>query len=459
MSRFVRRRGGSRTTFPDGRSGTKSFLPSHDVGPATLDMDLVLLSVMLALLAAIPVLVDKVQLVNVACLAVFPFIIRLAGRDRLVTLLVGTLALWAFGQVLSDAVNGLGGLRMSLSLALAVTVLTLVPTLTHFARGDPRRIRILIVGLVGGLILWYLVFKHAPLTDPASWKFSYNPAASVALLALTDLAWLRGRRWPSLLALAAVCAVGVWSDHRGLAGIAALTGLFLLIPRRRRHRYPKISSTLTAALLLLGALSILFVDSAEAGLLGERSVSQARQYGSSPVSLLVNVRPELFQELGLFWQQPFTGFGSVPRLTSTTYETSLAFMQKVGVTQPDLHDYWLHVEDPGVSGHSQLADSLTRAGVFALPFWTLVIVLALWAGTTALRYRSSPLLVMWTMLVLWDTFFSPLPGPVAIELGGYLALALVTIAGTRRGSPARSAWATAPSRATRDVEAGGCRDV
>ena len=458
MSETVGRRGGNRSILARGGSDTALLLPSRAVGAAAVDVDLVLLSLMLAFLAAIPAVSGKVQLLDVACLVLFPFIIRRAMRDRVVALLVVTSALWAFGQLVSDSVNGLGSLRPSLSLALALTLLTLVPTLTYFARGDVRRIRILIMGLVVGLVLWYLLFQGAPVTEPASWKFEYNPPASVALLALTDLAWQRGRRWPSLLALGAIFAIGVWSDNRGLAGIAALTGLFCVAPRNRRHRYPKISSTVAGVLLLFGAASILFVDSAQAGLLGERSVSQARQYGSSPVSLLVNVRPELFQELGLFWQRPLTGFGSVPRLTTTDYETSLAFMQQMGVDRPELHDYWLHVEDPGVSAHSQMADSLARAGVFTLPFWTVVMVLALWAGTTALRYRSSPLVVMWTMLVLWDSFFSPLPGPVAIELAGYLALAAVTVAGTRGRWPATPTRRTALPQQTPSRGAGGRRD-
>jgi hypothetical protein len=109
---------------------------------------------------------------------------------------------------------------------------------------------------------------------------------SIALLALTDLAWRRGYRSPSLLALAAICGLGFWSDHRGLAGIAALTAVFVLLPLRHRHRHPRIFLTAGSIALLLGALSILFVDSAQAGFLGKRSASQVREYGSNPVSIL-----------------------------------------------------------------------------------------------------------------------------------------------------------------------------
>jgi hypothetical protein len=42
---------------------------------------------------------------------------------------------------------------------------------------------------------------------------------------------------------------------------------------------------------------------------------------------------------------------------------------------------------------------------------------------------------MWTMLVLWDTFFSPLPVSTAIMLAAYLALAVVTTTTARGGFP------------------------
>jgi hypothetical protein len=324
---------------------------------------------------------------------------------------------------------------LSLPLALAGIALGTTPVLVKLACGDFRRMRFLVLGVAGGLVVSQLILKK-PLNDPATWKYALNVPVTVALLALTDLAWRRGHRVPTLLALAAACGLGLWADHRGLTGIAALTALFVMLPRRRRHRYPKISSVAAGVALVLGALSILFVDSAQSGLLGERSVAQVQQYGSDPASILVNVRPELFQELSLFLQRPLTGFGSEPHLNTSTYDQSLQFIRSVGVTRTDLQDYWLHVDDPGVSAHSMAADSWARAGISAIPFWTLVIVVALWAGVTALRFRSSPLVVMWTMLVLWDALFSPLPGVLAVQLAGYLALAVVTITTTPGTPPA-----------------------
>lgn len=401
-----------------------------DAGRDRTDFPVVLLSLAVTIAAAVPVVRGKIQLLPVVCLLVLPFVVRHVARDRRVLLLIVAAASWGAGQLAADKVNGLG-LRLSLPLALACVVLGTAPVLVKLARGDFRRMRFLALGVAGGLMVNQLILEK-PLTDPASWKYGLNAPVTLTLLALTDLAWQRGHRVPTLLALAAVCGLGLWSDHRGLTGIAMLTTLYVMLPRRRhRHRYPRISSVAAGVALVLGALSILFVDSAQSGLLGERSVAQVQQYGSDPASILVNVRPELFQELSLFLQRPLTGFGSEPHLSTSTYDRSLQFIRSVGVTRTaDLEDYWLHAENPGVSAHSMAVDSWARAGISAVPFWIFVIVVALWAGTTALQFRSSPLVVMWTMLVLWDTLFSPLPGSLAVQLAAYLALALVTIATT-----------------------------
>lgn len=410
-------------------------LPSQTVGRGHLDMNLVLLAFGLALVAAVPVIPNKLQLGTVVGMGLLPFFIGGAWRDLRVRFLVTALILWAVGQVVSDEVNGLG-LRLSLPLTLVVTILATTITLLYFARGDSRIARFLTLGVTCGLILSLVVFERFSITDPGSWKFGLNAPLSIALLALTDLAWRRGNRIPSFLALASIGGLGVWSDSRGMTGIAALTAVFVLLPRGRRHRDPRTIFAGGCIALLLGGLSILFVDSAQAGLLGERSAQQVREFGLNPISILVNVRPELYQELSLFLQRPLTGFGSQPHLSTSAFQESLQFVQTVGVTNIEgVRDYWMTLDIPGISAHSMAADSWARAGVLAVPFWILVVVLALWAGATAMQSRSSPLVIMWTMLILWDTFFSPLPVPAAMMLAAYLALAVVTISNTRNPLP------------------------
>jgi len=432
-------------------------MPRLDAGHECTVVTPVQLSLLLAVVTAVPVMQDRLQLLDVVCLMAFPFLLRDVARDHRVLLLISTAAFWAMGQILADEVNGLG-LDLSLPFAFAVTVLAIAPTLVSLAREDFRRMRFLALGVVAGLVLEQIAFERLPLGDPASWKYGLNVPLSLVLLAGSDLAWQRGHRMPSFLALAAICGIGLWSDHRGLAGIAVLTALLAVLPRRR-HRYPRFWSLLAALVLLFGALGAVFVESATSGILGERSARQVERYGSNPVTLIINVRPELYQEVNLFWQQPLTGFGSQPHLDTSAYNESLQFARSVGVIRTtELREEWLHGETPGVSAHSMAADTWVRAGVSAVPFWTLALVLALWAGTTGIRFRSSPLVVMWTMLLLWDIFFSPMVGMYHIQLATYLALAVVTVT-TAPATPLRIrekvTWRPGPFTSRTRAEGGG----
>ena len=141
----------------------------------------------------------------------------------------------------------------------------------------------------------------------------------------------------------------------------------------------------------------------------------------------MNVRPEPFQEYYLFTQRPLLGWGSHPSLDSEAYLGSKHFLASLGVVRKDLDDLWLNMDVKGVPAHSQIMDSLARAGLPAVPFWLLLLGLAMAAGTRAIRMRSSPLLVLWTILVLWDAIFSPLTGHSHIEIAAYLALAISSL--------------------------------
>jgi hypothetical protein len=267
--------------------------------------------------------------------------------------------------------------------------------------------------------------EHASLTSATSWKFGLNGPVAVGLLAITDLAWQKGRRLPSIVSLGAIGILGVATDHRHLAAVAVLTAIVLVFRNTQRH--PRTLSVLAGMLLLLAVFSGAFIQASESGFLGQRSGGQIAQFGGSPQSILVNVRPEPFQEFYLFSLHPVVGWGSQPQLDSHAYAESKDFLRGIGVVREDLDNLWLPLEVPGVSAHSQAMDSWARAGLAAVPFWLLFLGVALVAGIQAIRFRSSPLLVLWTILIIWDAIFSPLTGLSHIELGAYLAVALTSL--------------------------------
>jgi hypothetical protein len=379
----------------------------------------------ITLLTAVPVVQGKLHLLDVACILAVPFIaarVKWYGPVRVLSLALVT---WVIGQLLSDVVNGLG-LRISMQTVIGTTVLAISLVLVFLARGDFRRIRCLVVGVAVGLALQQMLAGHASIASRESWKFGLDAPVSLGLLALADLSWRRGQRVPSLVALAAICALGVATDHRHLAGLAALSAI-LLLPRHGGQRHPRVVSVVAAVMLLLAVLSGVVIQAAETGVLGERSGGQIEQFGSSPKSIIVNTRPEPFHELYLFARRPFFGWGSHPRLDTQAYLGSKDFLQSIGVVRTDLDDLWLSRDPPGVTAHSQAPDSFARAGLLAVPFWLLFLALAVSVGISAIRFRSSPLVVFWTMLVLWDWMFSPLTVLSHFTLAAYLALAITSL--------------------------------
>lgn len=378
----------------------------------------------IAVLTAAPVIRGKLEALAFVCVLAAPFVARRFRRDRLIRLLAASLLLWCLGQLLSDERHSLGT-RLSMQLVTAVTVLCTTAVLVLLGRRDFGRIRVLVAGVAAGLCLESILVEHGSLAATTTWKFGLNTPVAVGLLALTDLAWRRGQKIPSVVALGAICLLGVATDHRHLAGVSVLTAIVLLLRNGQRH--PKTVSVLAGMTLLVGALSGAFIQASESGVLGERSGGQIAQFGHTPQAIFVNVRPEPFQEFYLFTLHPVLGWGSQPRLDSSAYAGSKEFLQHLGVVREDLDNIWLKLEVPGVSAHSQAMDSLARAGVTAAPFWLLLVGLALVVGIRAIRFRSSPLVVLWTILVIWDAICSPLTALSHIELSAYLALAITSL--------------------------------
>jgi hypothetical protein len=202
------------------------------------------------------------------------------------------------------------------------------------------------------------------------------------------------------------------------------------------------------ALLLTGALCLLsglaFLSAARAGWIGQRSAQQFNRNPAGVYAIVVNARPELLQSLYLASRRPFTGYGSVPRLDSGTFNASLDFASAQGVVvDVNLRREWLTKVDPGVAAHSMVLDSVVQAGVLALPFWVFVWVAGIRRAVAAIRLRASPLSVLWTLILLWDTLFSPLTGLYHVLLAPYVALVLLPLP-LPAGQPER-----VPSRAAR----------
>jgi hypothetical protein len=398
-----------------------------------------LLLAALAAGAALPAIPDKLTLLDVACLAALPLLSTTLLRDRRLGVLVLVGVAWMVGQVMSDLWNG-SAPRLSQGLVAVVTVMVVTAALIRLSHDDPVRMRLLVAAVVAGVAVGGLLFSGVSAWSAAEiWKYAVGGPASVAVLAVCDVRWRAGSRRPTFLALAVLCAVDVLLDFRSLALFSLLTAVIFSTEAYRGAP----SSRFVAALRSIGLSTLVvagFLMAAQIGWLGERTTSQVRQDSTNVYELAVNLRPEMLQSIYLISLRPVVGYGSQPRLDSVTFAGSLRFVTQHGVKMNiNLKRSWERSVSPGVVQHSMLFGTAVMAGILAVPFWLFLWRAGVRAATDATRLRSSPLLVFWTLMVLWDSLFSPLTGLYHLLLAGYLALVLTeSTTGIRRSAVATS---------------------
>jgi hypothetical protein len=390
--------------------------------------------------AALPAVPDKLTFLDVACLVALPLLFTTLLRDRRLGVLVMVGVAWMVGLVMSDEWNN-GALRLSQGLVAVVTVMVVTAGLIRLSRDDPVRMRLLVAAVVTGVAVGGVLFSGVPTSSAADvWKYAVGGPVSVALLAVCDVRWRAGSRRPMFLVLAVLFAVDVLLDFRSLALFTLLTAVLFSTAAGRGAPASRFRTGLRGIALSMLVVAGFFA-AAQVGWLGERTTSQVRQDSANVYELAVNLRPEVLQSIYLISRRPLVGYGSQPTLDSVTFAGSLRFVSQHGVKMNiNLKRGWQRGVSPGVVQHSMLFGTAVMAGILAVPFWLFLWLIGVRAAIDATRLRSSPLLVFWTLVVLWDSLFSPLTGLYHLLLAGYLALVLIeSTTGIRRGAASRPA--------------------
>lgn len=408
-------------------SETASRTDSPGISPLADRRSWALVLFGLFVLAAVPAVQGKLALLDLACLAALPllFVTIIYGR-RLSTLAFVSVA-WALGLVLADVANEQPP-NVSMQLVTAITVVTGTAALVRLSGGDPALLRLLIAAVAGGLAAQQVVlFARSAPSIAHLWKYALVVPVSIMVLALCDLRWRSGSRAPMFLALPILALADLLADARSLAALTLSSLALYVVPPNRSARLRVITVLATAAVICV-LLVVSFVSAARAGWLGQRSAWQLTQNSGNVYSIMTNARPELLQSAYLISQRPITGYGSHPRLDSSTFIGSLTFLTEQGVTiDINLRKDWLSNNDPGVAAHSMMLDQIARAGILAVPFWVFVLIVGVRRAMTAIRLRASPLSAFWSLVLLWDILFSPLTGLYHIQLAAYLALVLLPL--------------------------------
>ena len=399
----------------------------HNVG-------LLLLAVMLA--AAAPVLPNKLLLIDVVLLTALPLLAPTVFTDRRLMPLTLTTGAWALGLVIADIANETGP-RIGQHLVASVGILLLTTALVRLSRNDPDRLRLFIAALAIGLAASGLTTGEAgptsaaypdgpPPTPRILWKYQLAEPVSIAVLALCDIRWRAGSRWPAFVALPVLAAADLFCDLRSYAVATLCALLIAVIATMRRVRLRPMTIVVLGGIpcvLLVGG----FFAAAKAGWLGERSLMQFRGDQANALTIMVNGRPEGLQALYLVSEKPY-GWGSKPEIDSVTFARSLTFINEHNVTvHANLAKDWLVKTNPGQAAHSSALDTVVQAGLLALPFWVYLLFVGLRRALVAIWARAGPLTAFWTVLIVWDTLFEPVVWPKHLLLAGYLAVVLLPL--------------------------------
>ena len=356
-------------------------------------------------------LVGRIFLPELILFALLPaLLIRRGGMltDPLPRTVLLLAVLWLLAQILTDVIRasdfrdyGRGWARIALT-ALNFCSLYL---LLHRSR---RRIVLFALGMAVGGYLAFLL-NPSPYFENFPWKFSLGP--STALAAVVAAVWL-----PGLGAFAAlpILAVGIYSmsvGARALAGVAIMTGLYMILNRimgRRRGRTAGFSlgrsSLVLAGAIAAAALVIEFYAyMAAQGWLDERSRNVYEFHSQGPLGFLLGGRPEFLASTRAVLDSPLIGHGSWAK--NPDYVAYLLDLGGFSYRLPELHQ----IEQDLIPTHSHLMGSWVEAGILGTVLWLWVLLLVF--RVLMVQYMLSdpivPLVGFAAFLMVWDIFFSP----------------------------------------------------
>ncbi|WP_127501037.1 hypothetical protein [Actinoplanes solisilvae] len=413
-----------------------SVLAPPRPGARTARKTPLLLLAAVTLTAAIPVVPGRLPLLSLLCMASLPFLAPTLLTSRRLGILVLVIGGWGLGLLFADLMNG-DTPRVSQHVIALVGTLAITTVLIRLSNHDPVRLRLFIAAVGIGLALAGLTVGATgptsaafpdgqPVTPFYLWKYQLSEPITIAALALCDLRWRAGRRMPTFVTLVVLTALNVICDFRSFAVATLCTLLIATIAatgRGRLHPATVLIMVGVPCLLLIGG----FFTAAKAGWLGERSMLQFRDEKADVWTVMANGRPEALQAIYLISQKPY-GWGSRPNLDSATFASSLTFIRDHHVVIFDnLPKDWLAKESRGLAAHSTALDTVVQAGLLAVPFWAFLLFLGLRRTMDTIRTRAGPLLVFWTVTIVWGALFEPLTFTSHVLLGGYLAVVLLPL--------------------------------
>lgn len=348
------------------------------------------------------------------------------------------------GCVCSGMINHTNFVFLLKGMAAPYSVFVATVVMHRLLRRDFSSLKWLILGAFLSSIISVFVFQQAThsfrggeflegseatravITNPLFWSSRISALLTLPIsmqYLITPYAYSA-----SIPFLAALIKI-LFSDSSGRAAalISCLTGFYILLAGKSIRRMRQVGRNfLLVVLVLIGLMMIgkqAYVYAAKNNYLGEKAREKyfkQTQGSSSALKIIMGGRLEFFTALRACIDKPIIGFGPKPLDTKGYYEDML---KRYG--NPDDYEAYVRsmiglakmgIREHFIPAHSGIASFWLQYGIIGLIFWLYVLGMFLkfftkyshgipqWYGYIVLAISS----------FLWDAFFSPFSGRIAI---------------------------------------------
>lgn len=390
-------------------------------------LDLVALTAPLFLAFEVTV-VGRLFAAEVLLGAMIPFL--LARRNALASLPAAFVVLalvWLYGQVVTDLVRDTPPVDYLRGWFKIVFTLTNFVAIWLVIDGKARRVLLFATGACVGLVLTYYVNPNLYAAgDP--WKFGLGFPVTLGLVLAACTPTVRAIPFLPAGLVAAAAVANLERGFRSLAGVCVLVAAYLLVDqlvRRRAQLAERLSPVRVAALCVAGiAITAVFVDAygelAQRGALGAKAQSRlAYQPRTDAAGIILSGRPEIFVSTQAIADAPIIGHGSWAK-NQDYVRQYIGTLTSLGRPLGTIRQATL------IPTHSHLFGAWVEAGILGALFWIWVLFIALRVLTTQYGRGEplAPLVVFVTVVLTWDTLFSPFGAERRLLIPFYIATML-----------------------------------
>lgn len=263
-----------------------------------------------------------------------------------------------------------------------------------------------------------------------SWRLGLGASVTIAICLIP--LWVPRFYWPIGPALIVISAVHLASGARSVAVLVAIAGICATFAAfaKRPGSPPGLRPLRLAAFALLGVASVVGAYQAakwatEQNMFPNEVQEKMEAQFSNPYGILAAGRPDTVAALYGITKAPLLGFGS----TNVDPDVYGFYRNLADSTYLYRDDYdalaergWSREWTLATPSHSHVFGAWVDAGAVAALSWAVYLGLAVYLiqRTMAWHHPVQPLIVLVSLLVVWDTLFSP--GPIRMDVAIRLSI-------------------------------------